>query len=130
MTIKRLGNGESKLETGISYLLIIGVIISLVLEVAGIIIFYYSYRQLAISQDASMFIQGHDFFSFIWEQFQGEHMEGSAIPLMTAGIIVLILTPYVRVIASVIYFGWEKNIKYVLITLFVLVVVTLSLALH
>ena len=130
MTIDRLGNGESKLETGISYLLIVGVIVSLILEIAGIITFYYSYRQLAISQDASMFIQGHDFFSFIWEQFQGKHTEGSAILLMTAGIIVLILTPYARVIASVIYFGWEKNIKYVVITLFVLVVVTLSLALH
>jgi len=57
-------------------------------------------------------------------------VNGSAILFMTAGIMVLILTPYIRVIASVIYFGWEKNFKYVLITLFVLVVVTLSLALH
>lgn len=125
-----LGSGESKLETGISYLLIAGVIISLILEIIGIIILYHSYGHLAISQDAGMFIQGHDFFSFIYQQFQGKHAVGSAVLFMTAGIIVLILTPYIRVIASVIYFGWEKNIKYVLITLFVLVVVTVSLALH
>ena len=60
-----LGSGESKLETGISYLLIVGVIISLILEIVGIIILYHSYGHLAISQDAGMFIQGHDFFSFI-----------------------------------------------------------------
>jgi len=130
MTINRLGSGESKLETGISYLLIAGVIISLILEIIGIVILYHSYGHLAISRDAGMFIQGHDFFSFIYQQFQGKHLEGSGALFMTAGIIVLILTPYIRVIASVIYFGWEKNIKYVLITLFVLAVVTVSLALH
>lgn len=130
MTINRLGSGESKLETGISYLLIAGVIVSLVLEIVGIIILYHSYGHLAISQDKGMFLQGHDFFSFIYQQFQGKHAVGSAVLFMTAGIIVLILTPYIRVIASVIYFGWGKNIKYVLITLFVLVVVTISLSLH
>jgi uncharacterized membrane protein len=130
MTINRLGSGESKLETSLSYLLIAGVIVSLVLEIIGIVILYHSYGHLAISQDAGMFIQGHDFFSFIYQQFQGKHVAGSAVLFMTAGIIVLILTPYLRVVASVIYFGWEKNIKYVLITLFVLVVVTVSLALH
>lgn len=130
MTINRLGSGESKLETSLSYLLIAGVIVSLVLEIIGIVILYHSYGHLAISQDAGMFIQGHDFFSFIYQQFQGKHVAGSAALFMTAGIIVLILTPYLRVVASVIYFGWEKNIKYVLITLFVLVVVTVSLALH
>ena len=130
MTIDRLGSGESKLDRAISYLLITGVIISLLLEILGVIILYLSYGHLNISQDTSVFIRGHDFFSFIYQQFKGGRAVGSAILFLTAGIIVLILTPYVRVIASVIYFAWEKNIKYVLITLFVLVVVTLSLALH
>lgn len=130
MTSDRLGRGESKLETSISYLLIGGVIISLILEVIGIFIFYHSYGNLAISEDAGIFIQGHDFFSFIYREFTGRHMQGNAIFFMTAGIIVLILTPYARLVASAIYFGWEKNTKYVLITLFVLIVVTLSLALH
>ena len=127
MTDDRLGSGESKLETGISYLLIAGVIVSLFLEIVGIIIFYRSYGNLAISQDAGMFIKGRDFFSFIYKGLAGNHAEGSAILFMTAGIVVLVSTPYFRVITSVIYFIWKKNIKYVLITLFVLVVVTLSL---
>ncbi|MDP2931507.1 MAG: DUF1634 domain-containing protein [Chloroflexota bacterium] len=125
-----LGSGESSLETIISYLLIIGVIVSLLLEIVGISLWYYSAGNLAISQDKTLFIQGHDVFSFIYHQFQRGHTEGSAIFLITLGIIALILTPYVRIIASVIYFGWRKNLKYVMITLFVLAVVTLSLALH
>lgn len=130
MTIRRRGSGESRLETVISYLLMAGVSISLLLEITGITLLYHAYGHLTISQASNIFIQGHDFFSFIWDQFQGKHTGGSAIIFMTAGIIVLILTPYIRVIASVIYFGWEKNLKYVLITIFVLLVVTLSLALH
>ena len=130
MTTNRLGSGESKLETGISYLLIAGVIISLLLEIIGVIFLFHSQGHLDISRDTSVFIQGHDFFTFIYKEVQEKHTEGSAILFMTAGVIVLVLTPYIRVIASVLYFIWEKNMKYVLITLFVLVVVTLSLGLH
>lgn len=130
MNGEKLGSGESKLETAISYLLIVGVIASLVLELAGIALLYHSYGNLAISQDPSLFIRGRDFFSFIYEQFTGSHPAGAGIFLMTAGIIVLILTPYIRLVASVVYFAIEKNTRYVVITLFVLIVVTLSLALH
>jgi uncharacterized membrane protein len=130
MTARKPDSEGSKLETGISYLLITGVILSLILEVIGLVLYCYSYHQLSISTDPSVYIRGHDFFSFIFKQFQGINTENSAILFMTFGIIVLILTPYVRVIASVIYFGWEKNVKYVVITLFVLIIFSLSLALH
>jgi len=43
------------------------------------------------------------------------------------GIVVLMLTPYVRVLASVLYFGLVRNPKYLLITFFVLIVLTASL---
>jgi uncharacterized membrane protein len=49
---------------------------------------------------------------------------------MTLGIAVLILTPYSRVLLSVLYFFWERDFKFCLITLFVLVILTLSLAAH
>jgi len=130
MRNEKIGSGEPKLETGISFLLMVGVIISLILEIAGVILLYQSYRSLAISQNESAFIRGNDFFTFIFQQFQGKHSSGIGMELMTIGIIVLILTPYIRLITSVVYFGWEKNLKYVFITLFVLVVITLSLALH
>ncbi len=54
----------------------------------------------------------------------------SAVFFITLGIVVLILTPYIRVIASVIYFGIRKDYKYVIITLFVLTALTISLYLH
>ncbi len=130
MNRSRLGSGESALETTISYLLIVGVITSLLLEIMGIIVFYNSYRQLGVSQDPSLFIRGHDFFSFILNQFRGGHTESRAVRLMTSGIVILMLTPYLRVIVSVVYFAWEKNAKYVAITLFVLIVLTISLAWH
>ena len=49
---------------------------------------------------------------------------------MTLGILVLILTPYIRVVVSIVYFARERDYRYVLLTLFVLVVLSLSLALH
>jgi uncharacterized membrane protein len=75
-------------------------------------------------------IHGRDFFSFIYGLFSGQSNPGAAIWLITVGIVLLILTPFVRVIISVFYFGWEKNFKYVVITLFVFVVLVLSLTLH
>ncbi|MDO8567714.1 MAG: DUF1634 domain-containing protein [Dehalococcoidales bacterium] len=124
-----LGSGESKLETAISYLLMIGVVASLVLEVIGMALFYQTYGQLGISHDKAVLVQGRDFFSFIFDQLRG-HSEGTAIRFMTLGIVVLLLTPYLRVVLSAIYFGREKNYKYVIITIFVLIVLTLSLILH
>jgi len=124
------GSGESKLETTISYLLIIGVIVSLILEAVGLILFYYSFANLNILENEAVFIRGDNFFRFVVTIFQGENMQNNAILFMTLGLVTLILTPYVRVITSVIYFAWEKNRKYLLLTLFVLVILTVSLALH
>jgi uncharacterized membrane protein len=130
MTSQGLGSGESKLETAISYILIVGVVISVLLEIIGISLFYQTYGNVQISQNKTVFISGMNFFAFITNQFQ--HLFGSqtAIVFMTLGLIILILTPYIRAISSVIYFAWEKNRNYVLITFFVLLVLTASLALH
>jgi len=125
-----LGSGESKLETAISYLLILGVVISLFLEVIGLILFYRSYSNLNILENSVAFIRGENFFSFVYTLFQRENVQNSALLSMTLGLVVLILTPYVRVITSVVYFAWKKNSKYVLVTLFVLITLTISLALH
>ncbi len=122
-----IGSGESKLEAATSFLLIVGVAASVFLEITGIIMFYYSYGNLHISQDSDVFLHGQNLFSFI---YQGGHTQKSAFLFITAGVVVLMLTPYIRVIASALYFAWKKNIKYVMITLFVLIVLTVSLALH
>jgi uncharacterized membrane protein len=130
MKSPQLGSGESKLETAISWLLIIGVMISLVLEIAGIALYYHTYHQLGISQDQSAFIQSKNFFTFIYDQLRYAQGASGAARIMTAGIIILILTPYVRVAVSAVYFAREKNIKYVVITMFVLIVLTITLIRH
>jgi uncharacterized membrane protein len=123
-------NAESKFERIIGYILISGVVISLFLEVIGIILYYRSYGQFKILEDKAVFIHGKNFFYFLVELIQGEHIRQKAIWLMTLGVAILMLTPYVRVILSVIHFSREKNVKYVLITLFVLALLTISLALQ
>jgi uncharacterized membrane protein len=125
-----LGSGETKLETIISYLLIVGVVVSVVMEAIGITLYYGTYGNVQVSQNPAVFISGKNFFAFI--VYQTQHLLGSqnALLFMTLGLIILILTPYLRAITSVIYFAWEKHYKYVLIALFVLIVLTVSLALH
>ncbi len=130
MTSPTLGSGESKLETIISYVLIIGVIFSVTLEIIGITLFYGNYGNLQISEDKTFFISGQNFFAFTIYQLQHLFVSQNAIMFITLGLIILILTPYVRAITSIIYFAWEKHFKYVLITLFVLIVLTISLAFH
>jgi uncharacterized membrane protein len=130
MTLKRDSGNQVRLEKAISYLLFTGVIASLLLEVVGVILFYHSYGNLSILSDNTLMIHGSNFFSFIYSLVKGENNPGIAIWFMTSGIALLIFTPFMRVIVSVFYFGWEKNLKYVIITLFVLVVLTISLSLH
>ncbi|PVX27629.1 MAG: hypothetical protein CW716_01320 [Candidatus Bathyarchaeum sp.] len=121
---------ESKLETVISILLIVGVVVSVVLEAVGIALYFGVYGDVNVSSNPAVYIQGENFFAFVVERLQNLFVAENAIAFMTVGIIVLFLTPYIRGITSAIYFGWEKNWKYVAITLFVLFVLTLSLALH
>jgi uncharacterized membrane protein len=123
------GSGEKKLEGLISYVLIIGVVTSLLLEIAGLILFYRAYGSLAISHESRMFLQGENFFIFLARLFSGSSVSWP-IRVITLGIAVLILTPYVRAMLSVIYFAARGNGKYLVITLFVFTILTISLLVH
>jgi uncharacterized membrane protein len=129
LILRNVGN-ETKFERTISYLLIIGVILSLILEIIGILVFYHAYGNLDVSESGRMFIRGENFFNFMYRLFEGEYAQDKAILGMVLGISILILTPYLRVIMSVFYFIWEKNIQYIGITLFVLIILTISLITH
>jgi uncharacterized membrane protein len=123
-------DSESKFERAISHLLLIGVIASLFLIVFGITVFYGSYGNLNILETKAAFIRGENFFSFLYKLFQGESEQEKAFFLMTLGIMILILTPYARVVLSVLYFLWMKDFKYIWITSFVLIILTISLVMH
>ena len=111
-------------------MLIIGVVASVVLEVIGIALYFGTYGNVQVSQSQNVYITGENFFAFITAKFQNLLVSENAILFMTLGIIILISTPYIRAIASFVYFAWKRNRKYVLITLFVLIVLTISLAFH
>lgn len=130
MNVPKNNDSLSRFETAIGYLLRVGVIISLLLEVIGLGMLYNARGSFDICCDSAVYVQGHDFFSFIAGQFRNGQAADNGILFITAGIIVLILTPFLRVIASVIYFVWQRNIKYTVITLIVLIAVALSLTLH
>jgi uncharacterized membrane protein len=120
---------ESKLEPVISWVLLAGLAVSMVLELAGMVLYWRAHGGLAVSQDPSAFIRGRNFFKFVAAQLSGGSGDAPSL-LMIAGIVVLLLTPYLRVILSAAYFAWERNLKYVLITLAVLAALTVSMLLH
>ena len=118
------------MENAISYLLIGGVLLCLVLLVTGMALYWGQQGGVSVSQDPSVFVRGHDFFSFIFDQITGRDVRNLPLRLITLGVIVLLLTPYLRVILSAVYFTREKNFKYVFITVFVMIILTISLTLH
>jgi uncharacterized membrane protein len=122
--------GLPGLEAVISYILIVGVIVSVALEITGLVIFYRTFHNFAFSESGVFKIQGHDFFGYILGLLRGGFTGGAAVQFMTAGIVVLLLTPFLRVVFSMGFFARERDYKFVIITLFVLVVLTVSLTLH
>jgi uncharacterized membrane protein len=121
---------ESTLESAISLLLILGVISSLFLVGIGILLFHHDFGHFALSQEKRMFIQDKNFFQFLYDLLREGFLSPKSIWLMTTGIAILILTPYVRVILSLLYFLAKKDFPYAAITLFVFVLLTVSLLWH
>lgn len=120
--------GEEKLDLLISYILILGVSASVMIEAAGITGYYSTIGNLNISFQPSFAMKGTYFFGYAWKLLQELSMGAwSPMQVLALGIVVLMLTPYVRVVASVLYFGLAKNPKYLFITLFVLALLTVSL---
>jgi len=119
-----------KSELAISYLLIFGVIASLILTGIGMVLFYIHFGQVEISGKKAMFLREQNFFHFFLNLLRGGQGQDKAIWLMTLGIAVLILTPYARVIISVLHFIRKRDLKYTLINLFVFILITFSLILR
>lgn len=124
------GTGEAKLETIISYVLIIGVIVSFIALSIGLAAFYYLHGSWSINQSPSAFVQSENFFLFVMKAVGGSTPSSFAVRMMSLGAAILILTPYIRAVLSAIYFAAQRDFKYLVFTLFVLAVLTWSLAVH
>jgi uncharacterized membrane protein len=112
----------------VGYILLGGVSLSIVLISAGLIWRWQATGQLGLEYS----ISGMNLFRFVLTDVrQLAAANVRARLLVNLGLAVLLLTPYVRVLASMVYFAFEeRNWKYTLFTGFVLSVLTYSLFLH
>ncbi len=119
---------QTRMDTLVGYLLLGGVLLSM-----GLILVGMAWRYAAtgsVSLDYS--IRGMNLYEFVSAEIRLA-LAGQWRPrlFVSGGIVVLMLTPYLRVLASMLYFMLAlKNWKYTLFTGIVLAVLTFSLFLR
>lgn len=119
---------QLEMDALLGYILLGGVVISLALVTASLIWKWLETGQIGFDYE----LAGMNLFQFATAEIRTA-FAGQFRPhlLMNLGIAVLMLTPFMRVIASLIFFAAvSKNWKYVLFTGFVLAVLTYSLFLR
>ncbi len=119
---------EVGMDLLVGYILLGGVLLSAVLMLAGLGWHWAASGRLQVDYP----IAGVDLFHFIAADLT-QLASGALRPrlLLNLGLAVLLLTPYVRVAASMLYFATaERNWKYTLFTGFVFAVLTYSLFLR
>jgi uncharacterized membrane protein len=116
------------MESLLGYILLTGVLLSVALLVVGFVWHWVRVGNLRFEHS----IVGMNFFEFILSTLRKMASQAFRPRLfLNMGIGVLMLTPFVRVLASVFYFAFvERNWKYTLFTGFVLCVLTYSLFLR
>ena len=116
------------MEILVGYILLGGVLLSVALLVIGFVWRWVRSSNLQFQYT----VAGMNFFEFVLSSLrQMASHELRPRVLVNMGIAVLMLTPFVRVLASVFYFALvERNWKYTLFTGFVLCVLTYSLFLR
>jgi uncharacterized membrane protein len=116
------------MEGLVGYILLTGILLSVALLAVGFVWRWLRVGNLRFEHS----IVGMNFFEFISSALR--QMASRAFRprlFLNMGIAVLMLTPFVRVLASVFYFAFvEHNWKYTLFTAFVLTVLTYSLFLR
>jgi uncharacterized membrane protein len=113
------------MESVVGYILLGGVSLSVALIIGGLAWHWAATGQLQFEYS----IGGMDLVRFVSSDLQ-QLVAGPMRPRysINLGIAVLILTPYVRILASVLYFAFAaRNWKYALFTAFVLGALTYSL---
>ncbi len=121
---------KHRLETIISLALVTGVLVSIVLEILGLALYYVKFGRFQDILAGGWQLEGKNFFIYVAGLILSFNSAPNPLNVVALGIVVLILTPFISIIGSVIYFGLTKNFKYLSMTAFVLTVLTLSLALH
>jgi uncharacterized membrane protein len=122
------GPGKFDMEGLVGIVLLVGVLFSLLLIVVGIVWHWTVAGRIGLDYT----IAGMNLFRFVIHDIR-DALHGMFRPrlFVNLGIAVLMLTPFARVLASVLYFGFRaRNWKYALFTGIVLSVLTYSLFLR
>ncbi len=120
-------SAQARMDTLVGTLLLIGVMASLALVAAGVIWSYLRTGHMVPNYR----IVGMNFFAFAVATAAGlRHGRFTPKLLINTGIVTLMLTPFLRVLASMLYFLTVKNPKYTAFTAFVLAVLAWSLFLR
>ena len=119
---------EAAIDTLVGFVLLAGVAVSVILVAAGLLWRWARTGQLGVEYT----IARMNLFEFVVSDVR-QVASGAFRPrlLISLGIAALMLTPYVRVLASLLFFAFvERNWKYSAFTAFVLAVLTYSLFLR
>lgn len=119
---------QLEMDVLVGYILLGGVLLSMLLIVIGLVWKYIQSGSVQLNYE----LAGMNLFQFVMSEVHIAIL-GEIRPrlLVNMGIVVLMLTPFFRVLASMVYFFMVlKNWKYTLFTLFVLLVLTGSLFLR
>jgi uncharacterized membrane protein len=116
------------MDSLVGYILLIGVLASIVLIGVGVAWHYTNTGRLGLDYS----IAGMNLFQFVMNeihQFARFHLRPRLF--VNLGIATLMLTPYIRVFASMLFFAFvERNYKYTTFTAIVFMVLTYSLFLR
>lgn len=121
-------SATERMDTIIGTLLLGGVLTSLALIIAGLTWHWLATGHSAVEET----LAGHDVVELLGADLRALG-QGAVRPrlLISLGIVALLLTPYLRVLASMLFFAFmEHNWKYTAFTAFVLIVLTYSLVLR
>lgn len=116
-----------RLETVLGNLLRCGVTVSVVFLGAGIVLTLVRHPNYLTDPDALAHLtRPGAVFPHTLRDVGRELLELRGRAVMTAGLLLLILTPVSRVLASIVAFALERNWRFVVITGFVFVVLVVS----
>ena len=132
---ERLEEKVRQTEIAISWVLRIGVVLSVIIVVVGLVVIFIhhpGYAKItggvsyhAVAGRTSLF--PHTFGGIIKYLGAGKNGEGRGIVVM--GLIVLLLTPILRVVTGVVSFIYEEDPPMAIVTAFVLFVLIMSFVL-
>lgn len=117
-------------ESVVGYVLIGGLVLSVAVEVIGILAYYTESGGFAYQYTPQWQMTGSNFFVYFFSLVGSMGAVPDPIAIMALGVVLLMLTSYARVFATLLHFAFVRNFKYAMISLFVFLVLTITLLAH